>query len=286
VGRFASVFAFLFTLAVVLVSAGCGQRFDHAASAPPSESELASEALAALENAGSAHVVVDANGGSVSGTSLPLGAHFEGDVSSSAIAGDGVLRLGDGTLGARVLADGHDVYIRFMGAWYRADSGLDDLRAKANEQGATLLAELETPEGLGKHFADLFDGEIRQGPDVGGVATWEFDGRLRADTLARYIELYGDTELTDNDRAMLDKVAQTSHFVLVVGQEDHLPRKIELSLDPPKGLEFDSENMESSDGPFSVKVELSNFGEYVSFTAPKDARPLDELFQQLFGLMG
>jgi hypothetical protein len=286
VGRFASAFAFLVMLAVVLGSAGCGQRFDNATSSPPTESDLASQALAALEEAGSAHVIVDANGGSVSGTNVPLGLHFEGDVSAAAIAGDGEVRFGDATLGARLLVDEHNVYIRFMGAWYQADSGLDDARAKANEKDAELLAELQTPEGLGKHFADLFEGDVKQGSDLDGVSTWEFDGRLRAETLARYIELYGDTKLTDNDRAMLDKVAETSHFVLVVGKEDHLPRKIELSLDPPKDLHFDSEDIASSDGPFSVKVELSDFGEDVSFSAPKDARPLDELFQQIFGVMG
>jgi hypothetical protein len=286
VGRFASAFAFLVMLAVVLGSAGCGQRFDNAAGAPPTEAELASQALAALEEAGSAHVVVDANGGSVSGTNVPLGLHFEGDVSASAIAGDGEVRFGDATLGARLLVGEHNVYIRFMGAWYQADSGLEDARAKANEKGAELLAELQTPEGLGKHFADLFEGDVKQGSDLDGVSTWEFDGHLSAETLARYIELYGDTRLTDNDRAMLDKVAETSHVVLVVGKEDHLPRKIELSLDPPKDLHFDSEDLASSDGPFSVKIELSDFGEDVSFSAPKDARPLDELFQQIFGVMG
>jgi hypothetical protein len=121
---------------------------------------------------------------------------------------------------------------------------------------------------------------------VDGVATWQFDGRLRGDTMVRYVELYGHIKLTDNDRALLSKVAETSHLVILVGQDDHLPRSIEVSLDPPKGLRFDSPEIESSDGAFSAKVELSDFGKDVSFTAPKGAKPLDELFQQLFGVMG
>ena len=76
-GRFASALAFLFTLALVMGSAGCGQRFDNVgAGAPPTQAALASEALTALREAGSAHVVLDAKGGSISGTKAELGIHF------------------------------------------------------------------------------------------------------------------------------------------------------------------------------------------------------------------
>ena len=154
------------------------------------------------------------------------------------------------------------------------------------KQNGELLVELTTPAGLGKLFTQLFEGDIAQGPQVGGAATWEFDGRLRAETFANLVEKYGGIELTDNDRALFDKVAATSHIVVDVGQDDALPRKLELTLNPPKDLQFDSEELESSDGAFSVTVELSDFGQDVSFSPPKDARPLDELFGQLFGVMG
>ena len=109
---------------------------------------------------------------------------------------------------------------------------------------------------------------------------------LRAETFANLVEEYGGIELTANDRALFDKVAATSHLVVDVGQEDALPRKLELTLDPPKDLHFDSEELESSDGAFSVTVELSDFGEEVSFSPPTSPKPLDELFGQLFGVMG
>lgn len=286
VGRFASAFAFLLVLAVVLVSAGCGQRFDHGSGQPPTQADMAAQALTALEEAGSAHVVVDANGSSVAGTNAELGIHFEGDVSRTAIVGDGEVQFPGGTLGARVLVDEHNAWVRFMGSWYQADSGLSDLNAKADESNRDLVDDLKTPEGLGKRFVALFEGDISQGPDVDGVATWQFDGHLRADTVVSYTEKYSGIELSENDREQLRKVAESSHFVLVVGQDDHLPRSIELSLDPPKDLHFDSDELGSSDGAFSSKVELSNFGEDVSFTAPKGAKPLSQLFDQLFGAMG
>jgi hypothetical protein len=287
VGRFASALAFLVVLVVVLGSAGCGQRFDDlGAGPPPSQSAFAADALVALRDAGSAHVVVDAKGGSISGTNAQLGIHFEGDVSTSAIVGDVQVTFPGGTLGARILANEHDVYVRFMGEWYHASSGVSDALKMAGEQNGELLMELSTPAGLGKLFTQLFEGEITQGPDVDGAATWEFDGRLRAETLAGLMEKYGGIRLTDNDRALFDKAAATSRIVVDVGRDDDLPRKVELSLTPPKDLHFDSEELESSAGAFSVTVELSNFGQDVSFSAPDDARPLDELFQQFFSSLG
>jgi hypothetical protein len=289
VGRFASALAFLFTLTVVLAAAGCGQRFDDLGTGqPPTQAELASEALTALESAGSAHVVADATGGSISGTNAKVGIHFEGDVSASALAGDGEVRFPGGTVGARLLIDEHDAYVRFMGQWYHAGSGFADALAdaKANPNQEELLRKLTTPVELGKLFAELFEGKVAEGPVVDGVATWQFDGHFQAKAFADLVEKYAPEKLTTNDRALLERVAATSHLLVVVGQEDHLPRKLELSLDPPKDLHFDSQALQSSDDAFSITVELSDFGTDVSFSAPKDAKPLDALFDQFFSGMG
>ena len=287
VGRFASAFAFLAVLGVILVSAGCGQRFDElGAGPPPGQASFAADALTALREAGSAHAVVDADGGSISGTNAQLKIHFEGDISEAAVVGDVQLTFPGGTLGARVLADEHNLYVRFMGAWYHEGEGVSDAFDTAAKENGELLSELTTPAGLGKLFAQLFEGTIAQGPDIAGSSTWEFDGRLRAEAFADLVERYGGAVLSANDRALFDKVAATSHLVVDVGQDDGLPRKIELTLDPPKDLHFDSEELESSGGAFSVSVQLSDFGEEVSFSPPKEAKPLDELFGQLFGVMG
>ena len=286
-GRFASALAFVFTLILVLGAAGCGQRFDDlGVVGKPTQAELASQALTALEQAGSAHVVLDAQGGSIAGTKAQLGIHFEGDVSRSALAGTGQVRFPGGSVNADVRVDDHDAYVRFLGSWYHAGSGFSDALTEAGNEQSDLLTELATPEGLGKTFGELFEGDISQGPDVDGVATWEFDGRLSASTLAEYVERYGEVHLTANDRAAFEQVAETSRLVLVVGQEDHLPRKVELTLDPPKDLHFDSEAIGSSDGKFTASASFSDFGEDVSFSAPKGAKPFDQLFEQLFGEMG
>ena len=173
-----------------------------------------------------------------------------------------------------------------MGQWYHAESGISDAFKAAGEQNGELLVGLTTPAGLGKLFTQLFEGDIAQGPDVGGAATWEFDGRLRAETFANLVEKYGGIELTDNDRALFDKVAATSHIVVDVGQDDALPRKLELTLESPEGSPL------RLGGTGVVRRRLLRhrralgFRQDVSFSPPKDARPLDELFGQLFGVMG
>ena len=87
-GRFASAFAFLAVLVVILGSAGCGQRFDELGGGlPPGQASFAADALTALEEAGSAHVVVDAQAGAIMGTNAQVG-----------IQGFGIERQGHGRL--------------------------------------------------------------------------------------------------------------------------------------------------------------------------------------------
>jgi hypothetical protein len=287
-GRFASVFAFLFVLAIVLVSAGCGQRFDDAGGTPPTQARLAADALTALEAEGSAHVVLDAEAGAVIGTEdTQLGVHFEGDVSSSALVGDATVAFPGARLGARLEMSKHELNVRFAGQWYHADAaGIQDALAKANEGSGPLLTELMSASGFGRVFDDLFTGQVSEGPVLDGVHTWQFEGRLDAETIVRYVKEYAHVNLSENDRQLLQKVAETSHVVLIAGQVDHLPRKVELTLVPAKGMSFDSDLMRETSGTFTLSLELSDFGKDVSFESPKDAEPLSGLFEQLFGTLG
>ena len=58
-GRFASALAFLAALVVVVIAAGCGQRFNGSAGEAPAPADLAANALQTLESKGSAHFVAD-----------------------------------------------------------------------------------------------------------------------------------------------------------------------------------------------------------------------------------
>jgi hypothetical protein len=75
-------------------------------------------------------------------------------------------------------------------------------------------------------------------------------------------------------------MAEASRLVLVVGRDDHLPRRVEftvkLSADDLKGL--------SNDGAanFETTLELSDFGKTVAVNAPEQFKPLNALFDKLF----
>jgi hypothetical protein len=285
VGRFASALAFLCTLVVILGSAGCGQRFDElGADQAPAPADLAGDALSALAAAGSAHVVFDSNTSGLVGTDAQFGVHFEGDISKSAVAGDAELRLPGATVGARILAGEHDFYVRFMGTWYHAGTGIGDALAAAKKRDDDLVNDLMTVAGLRQRFDELFEGKVTEGPVIAGMDTWQFDGSFRADTFAKLTEKYDHVQLTDNDRALLVKVAAASRLTLVVGRDDHLPRRLDFKLVPPRGLAFDAGQLRTAAGSgLSIHVELSDFGTDVSFTAPNDVKPLDELVSQFFG---
>ena len=122
------------------------------------------------------------------------------------------------------------------------------------------------------------------GPEIDGFETWKFDGHFRADGFAELTEKYDRVKLTEYDRALLDRVAAATHIVIVAGRDDRLPRQIRFSIAPPVGLRFDADSLQGGNSAtMSVTIELSRYGTDVSFDAPQDVRPLDELAGRIFG---
>ena len=279
VRHYVSAIAFLTTLVVVVGTAGCGQRAGARSGEAPSGSDLAADALAALEDKGSAHFVSDFK------TTLPgysdeaaLTIHAEGDASASAVDLDGTVSVGGLTISGQVLVDAHNVFVEFMGEWYGEDQGLADALRDAHRSynGASPWDDWATPEGLRRNFDQLFTGEVSAGPLTDGVETWQFEGRLNADGLARLGDRYGEPTLPKLNQ----KFADASHVRLVVGRDDHLPRRLELTV---KMSPEDLKEL-SNDGAanFESTLVLSDFGKPVEVHAPPSVTPLDELFDKLF----
>jgi hypothetical protein len=282
VRRFISAIAFLATLAVVLLAAGCGQRFDRAGSAP-APADLAADALAALKDAGSAHFVADVE---TKGNEEPFSfsVHVEGDASMNALDAYGSVNFGSISLTGRALADEDSFFLEFMGSWYGDESeGIADALAEAKEEhDGQVWEELATPEGLQRNFGQLFEGEVSEGPPVDGVATWQFEGRFDADGVIDFARRY-DAEPSEQELDEFRVVAEASRFVLVVGQDDHLPRRLELTMELPEEARQELEEGFNGADSFRGTLELSEFGKPVEIEAPADFKPFDQLFEDLFG---
>jgi hypothetical protein len=288
VRRFISAIAFLAALFVVLGAAGCGQRFEREPGNAPASADLAADALAALEAAGSAHFVADLKSGSAdSHVPFQISLHFEGDASTDALDAEGSVSFGARSLRGRVLVGEHDFFVQFMDQWYGEHHGLVELLKEAKtDRNRGVWDEFATPEGLRRNFDQLFDGEAKEGPAVeGGPATWQFEGRLDP---AGAIELAKrfDAEPTDREEEMFAKVAEATKFLLVVVQDDRLPRRLEvsvnLSAEDLKEMEASGVNRFDGADNFIATLELSEFGKQVEIHPPADFKPLDALFEQLF----
>jgi hypothetical protein len=288
VARFVSAIAFLVLLVAVLGAAGCGQRFERGPGDAPAPADLAADALTAVEAEGSVHFVADLSSSAPSPAEpLEFGLHVEGDVSATALDAQGSVDFGGGMLRGRVLVGEQDFYLQFMDEWYGEHGNgiaqaLEDARS---EHDGDVWDDLATAEGLRRSFDRLFEGEVSEGPEVDGVSTWQFEGRLNGDGLVEFARRYG-AQPTDREEELLAKLAHASRFVLVVGQEDKLPRRLELSValsaaDLNEMEESASDALEGASN-FKATLALSEFGKKVEFEPPADFRPLDEFFGKLF----
>jgi hypothetical protein len=283
VRRYASAIAYLATLFVVLLAAGCGQRFDRAPGNAPAPRDLVADALAALQEAGSAHFVAEVKSEEGGEPFSPMSLRVEGDASATAVDAQGSVTFGGVSLQARVLAGEDAVFVQFGGSWYGEEGeGISDAFEEAQkEHDGAVWEELATPEGLRRNFGELFEGEVGEGPVVDGVATWQFEGHLDADGVIDFARRF-DADPPDEDLEEFRLVAEASHVLLVVGRDDHLPRRLELSLElSDEALEQLGEG--SSPQRFNATLELSEFGKPVEIEAPADFKPFDELFASVFG---
>lgn len=285
--RYASAIAYLATLFVILLAAGCGQRFDRAPADAPAPGDLAADALAALDDAGSAHFVAEVTAEAPDEPMSPFSIRVEGDASAAAIDAEGSVTFGGVSLQGRAMADEHSFFVQFMGQWYGdEDEGIADVLAEAgSEHNRAVWDDLATAEGLRRNFGRLFEGEVSAGPVVDGAATWQFEGNLDADGVVELARRYGVAP-SDQELEEFRLVAEASRFVLAVGQDDRLPRRVEVSVD------LSDEDLERVGGDlstaqrFKAVLELSDFGTPVETEAPAEFRPFDELFADFFGSFG
>jgi hypothetical protein len=275
----------LFCLA--LLAAGCGSAEDPGSGQPPKPSELAADAFAALAEAGSAHYVADlrVDFGPLDGATAPLILHAEGDASATAVTAEGELDFGFGPMEGKLLIGPQEVFLEFDGNWY-GNSGPGLAMAFAALAGQQeVSADLSSPEGIRESFDDFFTGEVVAGPVIDGVATWQFEGQANPDGLA---QLENAQDLLEGDQARLETLARAIHLTLVVGQEDRLPRRVQLNFELSEDERAELGDFYSGDfqgwskHDIDAKLVLSRFGEPVPYDPPDDYGSLDAFLDNLF----
>ena len=93
------------------------------------------------------------------------------------------------------------------------------------------------------------------------------------------------TKLTDRQKKQIEDSIQDVRFDLFTGKDDKVLRRIEVEFgfELPKSLSTQAQGVKS--GTVKLALEIADLNEDQQITAPKDARPLSELQNQL-GLLG
>jgi hypothetical protein len=272
-------------LSLAVLAAGCGDAGPGSEQAP-APADLAGDALAALAEAGSAHYVVDLRvEHEIAERIAPIVLHAEGDASTTAVTAEGSLDFGFGPMEGKLIVGRHDLFLESGGKWY-GESGPGLAMAFAALAGQEeVSADLSSPEGIRNSFDDFFTGEVVAGPEMDGVATWQFEGRANPDGLA---QLENPQDLLEGDRARLETLASAIRLTLVVGQEDHLPRRIELKLELSQaereelGGFYAGDFQGWSQNNIDAKLVLSGFGDPVAYDPPENYGSLETFLDNLF----
>lgn len=283
---------FLALIACLALLPACGSARQAGADAAPAPADLAADAVATLLAEGSAHYLIEVKAdfeGGEPGMAGPYGFRLEGDASLEAFTGEGSATFAGVTFDGRLIAGPHEFFVNFMGQWYgTTDFGLADAMKEleeSDEKAAELWRDLQTGDGVRRYFDRAFTGEVSEGPELDGQATWEFEGTLDAEGFVGLAEEFGE----DEDREVLEMIARGTRLTFITGREDLLPRRLELVT------EISGEDLEEAGaddfGPvdsfsFVLTVELSEFGKSVAYEAPQDFQPLENAFEGFFGGIG
>jgi hypothetical protein len=259
--------------ALALLSTACGVSTGSASDGAPDPRELAVDAFRAAQRAGRARYSFEATLQGEGSGAMRL--RVDGAVGQGKTRADVSFEGEDQSLAGTLLYSSGAVFVRYLGTWYGDTS--------RRGQSGMLEDELGTPESFQARFDDLFEGSVSEGPVADGVPTWAYNGRLNVDGILHLTAEEGEG-LEGEARDRLEQLAETTHFTLLVGKADSLPRSVLLDLTG------EGADLGGFAGPnagkitFRLRGSFTRWGEPVTMTPPSSYAPLQEFFGQFFDL--
>jgi hypothetical protein len=201
---------------------------------------------------------------------------------------------------ANLTSTGDRAFVGFQGTDYEVSQ---ETVAQLNEQ----IAAGEDQEG-GQELSDfgvtarewVVDAKEEGDEDVAGVETTHVSGSLDVtkvledlNTVVQEAAKLGGQAgqqvppaLTDEQQDQIEEVVRDPGFDAYVGNDDGKLHRLsaDLEFDVPEDSRDQVGGLEG--GRISFSIEFANIGSAQPITAPDDARPIDELTQQLQGLLG
>jgi hypothetical protein len=223
-----------------------------------------------------------------------------GDAEIPSVDWDITVQAQNQSFNANLTSTGDRAFIGFQGTDYEIDP---NAVAELNKQVAA-SREREGGRDLGDFGVTardwVTDASEEGDEDVAGVETTHVAGKLdvgRAlDDLNTVVEQAGKLggqvgqqappKLTEEQQEQIEEVVRDPSFDAYVGKDDGKLHRLsaDVEFEVPEGSREQVGGLEG--GRVSFSIEFANIGSAQPIEAPDDARPIDELTQQLQGLLG
>lgn len=209
------------------------------------------------------------------------------------------VRAQNQSFNAGLTSTGDRAFVGFQGTEYEVSP---ETVARLNRQvAASRKREGRDLSDFGVTARDwVMDGEEEGGEEVAGVETTHVSGKLdvtraledlnkvveQAAKLGGPVAQQAPPALTDEQKEQVEEVVDDPTFDAYVGDEDDKLRRLsaDLEFDVPEDARERVGGLQG--GRISFTIEFASIGEPQPIEAPEDARPIQELTQQLQGLLG
>jgi hypothetical protein len=224
----------------------------------------------------------------------PVSLSASGGVSERAVTLAGTVGLLGRSYSAEARIGQSETYVSLLGSWY-ADrtKGLGDAKQSAQDKAGSKADPEEVKKALRwvyDHSDEVLDAQVTAGPDIDGP-TWQAKGHCRADAVVELASRNGET-VSAGDRKGIETFCRLTEITYVIGADDHLPRELRVVADLDKQAitqlaagSGDDSAAELDALRMDIDIKLTQWGQDVTFTAPADPKPMEDIGAALLGLM-